>query len=90
METFKAPFKGRSLLNWIDWTPKEINTLLDLAFQVKAESHRGEVHQRFLGKTIALIVVMHFVAPAVLSLIFHFIFKKIGLVKDEYLALDKI
>ena len=55
METFKAPFKGRSLLNWIDWTPKEINTLLDLAFQVKAESHRGEVHQRFLGKTIALI-----------------------------------
>lgn len=42
------------------------------------------------GKTIVLIVVMHFVAPAVLSLIFHFIFKKIGLVKDEYLALDKI
>ena len=55
METFKAPFKGRSLLNWIDWTPEEINTLLDLAIQVKAEEHRGEVHQRFLGKTIALI-----------------------------------
>lgn len=55
METFKAPFKGRSLLNWIDWTPEEINTLLDLAIQVKAEAHRGEVHQRFLGKTIALI-----------------------------------
>ena len=55
METFKAPFKGRSLLNWIDWTPNEINTLLDLAIQVKAESHKGEIHQRFLGKTIALI-----------------------------------
>ena len=55
METFKAPFKGRSLLNWIDWTPEEINTLLDLAIKVKAEAHRGEVHQRFLGKTIALI-----------------------------------
>ena len=55
METFKAPFKGRSLLNWIDWTPAEINTLLDIAFQVKAESHRGEIHQRFVGKTIALI-----------------------------------
>lgn len=55
METFKAPFKGRSLLNWIDWTPQEIETLLDIAFQVKAEAHRGEVHQRFLGKTIALI-----------------------------------
>ncbi|MCR5496201.1 MAG: ornithine carbamoyltransferase [Treponema sp.] len=55
METFKAPFKGRSLLNWIDWTPEEIETLLNLAIQVKAESHRGEIHQRFLGKTIALI-----------------------------------
>lgn len=55
MENFKAPFKGRSLLNWIDWTPEEIETLLDLAFQVKAEAHRGEIHQRFLGKTIALI-----------------------------------
>ena len=55
MEIFKAPFKGRSLLNWIDWTPQEIEKLLDIAFQVKAEAHRGEVHQRFLGKTIALI-----------------------------------
>ena len=55
METFKTPFKGRSLLNWIDWTPQEINTLLDIGFQVKAEAHRGEIHQRFLGKTIALI-----------------------------------
>lgn len=41
-------------------------------------------------KTLVLIVVMHFVAPAALSLLFHFIFKKIGLVKDEYLALEKI
>lgn len=55
METFKAPFKGRSLLNWIDWTPKEIEKLLDIAFQVKAEAHRNEVHQRFMGKSIALI-----------------------------------
>ena len=55
MESFKAPFKGRSLLNWIDWTPSEIETLLALSLQVKAESHRGEIHQRFLGKTIALI-----------------------------------
>lgn len=55
METFSAPFKGRSLLNWIDWSPSEIETILNLAFQVKAESHRGEIHQRFIGKTIALI-----------------------------------
>ncbi len=36
------------------------------------------------------IVVMHFIAPAVLSLLFHFIFKKMGLVKDEYLKLEDI
>lgn len=40
------------------------------------------------GKSIILIVVMHFIAPALLSLVFHFVFKKIGLVKDEYLKLD--
>ncbi len=38
-------------------------------------------------ETIGLIILMHIVAPAVLSLIFHLIFKKIGLVKDEYLSL---
>ena len=54
-EKFKSPFKGRSLLNWIDWTPEEINQILDYAFLVKKQSHKGEVHQRFLGKTIALI-----------------------------------
>ena len=55
METFKAPFKGRSLLNWIDWSPDEIETLLDIACTVKAEAKRGEIHARFAGKTIALI-----------------------------------
>ena len=55
METFKAPFKGRSLLNWIDWSPDAIETLLDLACTVKAQAKRGEVHARFAGKTIALI-----------------------------------
>ncbi|MCQ2249442.1 MAG: ornithine carbamoyltransferase [Treponema sp.] len=54
-EKFKSPFKGRSLLNWIDWTPEEISQILDYAFLVKKQSHNGEVHQRFLGKTIALI-----------------------------------
>lgn len=42
------------------------------------------------GKTVLLIVLMHIIAPAALSLIFHIIFKKIGLVKDEYLKLEKI
>ncbi|MBQ0039203.1 MAG: ornithine carbamoyltransferase [Treponema sp.] len=54
-EKFKSPFKGRSLLNWIDWTPEEINQILDYAILVKKQAHKGEVHQRFLGKTIALI-----------------------------------
>ncbi|MBQ6872901.1 MAG: PTS sugar transporter subunit IIC [Clostridia bacterium] len=36
------------------------------------------------------IIMMHFVLPAVLSLIFHFIFKKLGWVKDEYLKLAPI
>lgn len=39
-------------------------------------------------QTILLIVIMHVIAPAILSLIFHYIFKKIGLVKDEYLKLN--
>ena len=55
METFKASFKGRSLLNWIDWSPDEIETLLDIACTVKAQAKRGEAHARFTGKTIALI-----------------------------------
>lgn len=54
-EKFKSPFKGRSLLSWVDWTPEEILQILDTAFLVKKQSHKGEVHQRFLGKTIALI-----------------------------------
>ncbi len=54
-EKFKSQFKGRSLLNWIDWQPKEIEQILNWAIQVKKEAHNGEVHQRFLGKTIALI-----------------------------------
>lgn len=54
-EKFETPFKGRSLLNWIDWTPDEILQILDYAILVKKQSHAGEVHQRFLGKTIALI-----------------------------------
>ena len=41
-------------------------------------------------ETLVLIVVMHFVAPAILSLIFHWVFKKLGLVKDSYLTLEKI
>jgi ornithine carbamoyltransferase len=47
--------KGRSLLTLLDYTKEEIEYLLALARQVKAESKRGEAHQRFLGKTLALL-----------------------------------
>ncbi|NLM01196.1 MAG: ornithine carbamoyltransferase [Treponema sp.] len=54
-EKFESPFKGRSLLSWISWTPEEILQMLDYSFLVKAQAKNGEIHQRFLGKTIALI-----------------------------------
>lgn len=41
-------------------------------------------------QTVILILLMHIVAPAVLSLLFHLLFKKVGLVKDEYLKLESI
>jgi ornithine carbamoyltransferase len=47
--------KGRSLLTWLDYTEEEIRYLLDLSGQLKAEKKKGEIHQRFLGKTIALL-----------------------------------
>jgi ornithine carbamoyltransferase len=47
--------KGRSLLTWLDYTGEEIRYLLDLAKQLKVEKQRGEVFQRFTGKTIALL-----------------------------------
>jgi ornithine carbamoyltransferase len=47
--------RGRSLLTWLDYSADEIRALLDLAKQVKDEQHRGVVHQRFVGKTLALI-----------------------------------
>ncbi len=50
-----APFKGRSLINWLDWTTEEINTLLDLSLKVKKQSKKGKLKERFKGKTIALL-----------------------------------
>lgn len=48
------------------------------------------MHETFgAGKTIGLILLMHIAAPAVLSLVFHLIFKKVGLVKDEFLKLEQ-
>ena len=54
MET-KMQLKGRSLVNLIDYSPEEIRYLIDLAIQLKKEAQNKEIHQRFVGKTIALI-----------------------------------
>lgn len=40
-------------------------------------------------KALLLIILMHFVAPAVLSLLIHLLLKKLKIVKDEYLRLDQ-
>ena len=51
------------------------------------EAMSGSTDMKIL---IPEIILMHFVAPAVLSLVFHWLFKKVGLVKDEYLKLMEI
>ena len=40
-------------------------------------------------KSVLLIILMHIVAPAVISLLLHLLFKKIGIVKDEHLKLEQ-
>lgn len=50
-----ASLKGKSLVTWKNWTPEEIKYLLELSHSVKKSSRHGDVHQRFIGKTLALI-----------------------------------
>jgi len=47
--------KGRSLLTLKDYSAEEITFLLELSHQVKRERRAGNVSQRFLGKTLALL-----------------------------------
>lgn len=50
-----SKFKGKSLLTWLDYSKEDIQQFLDLALSLKEEKKRGEINQRFVGKTIALI-----------------------------------
>ncbi len=50
-----SPLKGRSLLTLVDFNTSEIRYLLDLAHEVKRERKAGQIRQRFIGKTLALI-----------------------------------
>ena len=47
--------KGRSFLKLLDFTPAEIEELLDLAAELKAKKKAGIPHRMFEGKSIALI-----------------------------------
>ena len=47
--------KGRSFLKLLDYTPAEIESLLDLAASLKTEKKAGRAHDHFHGKNIALI-----------------------------------
>ena len=47
--------KGRSLISLKDYTPEEINYLIDLSISLKKESHNNIRKERFKGMTIALL-----------------------------------
>lgn len=47
--------KGRSFLKLLDFTPEEIEGLLDLAAKLKAEKKAGVSHRMHWGKNIALV-----------------------------------
>jgi ornithine carbamoyltransferase len=47
--------KGRSLLTLKEYSSEEITFLLELSHQVKQERRAGNISQRFLGKTLALL-----------------------------------
>lgn len=48
-------FKGKSFLKLLDFTPEEINYLIDLAAELKAKKKNGEAHRICEGKSIALV-----------------------------------
>ena len=47
--------RNRNFLKLLDFTPREINFLLDLSFDLKAAKYGGYEQQRLKGKNIALI-----------------------------------
>lgn len=47
--------KGRSLLTLLDFTPREIGFLLNLASQLKIEKYTGTFNRNLAGKNIALL-----------------------------------
>ena len=48
-------FRGRSLLTLLDLSTEDVRYLLDVAHLLKAERTGLQVHQRFQGKTLAML-----------------------------------
>ena len=51
----KSDLKGKSFLKLLDFTPEQINYLIDLAADMKAQKKNGIPHRIFEGKNIALV-----------------------------------
>ena len=51
----KSDLKGKSFLKLLDFTPEQINYLIDLAADMKAQKKNGVPHRIFEGKNIALV-----------------------------------
>ncbi|HRX13563.1 MAG TPA: ornithine carbamoyltransferase [Eubacteriales bacterium] len=51
----KVNLKGRSFLTLLDYTPEEINYLLDLATELKAKKKAGKIGDRMKGKNVVLL-----------------------------------
>ena len=47
--------KGRSFLTLLDFTPEEIESLLNLAAELKAKKKAGVSHRLCEGKNVALV-----------------------------------
>ncbi|MBR0189511.1 MAG: ornithine carbamoyltransferase, partial [Clostridia bacterium] len=47
--------QGKSFLKLLDFTPEEIQYLIDLAIKLKAEKKQGIPHRLCEGKNVALI-----------------------------------
>jgi ornithine carbamoyltransferase len=48
-------FKGRSLLTLLDYTPEEIQYLIDLSAELKKEKREGKLHRHLVGKNVVLL-----------------------------------
>lgn len=58
--------KNRNFLKLLDYTPAEIQYLIDLAIELKAAKKAGREKQTLVGKNIALILKKRPRAPAAL------------------------